>query len=205
MNRETARLILIEELEMRKICAKMVSRNLTEQQQDARLNICADLLEQVAAGSELMDRVISGDESWFFQYDPETKFKSLEWHSKGLPRPKKARVSKLKVKCMLVCFFDSMRTVHKEWVPAGQTVNQYYYTEIPGKTEKEGHAGSSKHCEKLDPSSRQCASPFSVLRSTVFDIQTHYDDAAVSLLTLSHTLRLTFISKSKIGSERTPF
>ena len=31
---------------------------------------------------------------------------------------------------MLVCFFDSMGIVHKEWVPAGQTVNQYYYKDI---------------------------------------------------------------------------
>jgi hypothetical protein len=37
MNRETVRLILTEELEMRKICAKMVSRNLTEQEWDAQM------------------------------------------------------------------------------------------------------------------------------------------------------------------------
>jgi len=49
MNRETVRLILIEELGLRKICAKMVPRNLIEEQQDARLSICADLLEQVEA------------------------------------------------------------------------------------------------------------------------------------------------------------
>ena len=41
--------------------------------------------------------------------------------------------------------------------------------------------------------------------STVFNNQMHYGDAAASLLTWSHTLRLLFISKSKIGSERTPF
>jgi hypothetical protein len=41
--------------------------------------------------------------------------------------------------------------------------------------------------------------------SAIFDIQMHYDDAAASLLTRSRTLRLLFISKSKIGSERTPF
>jgi hypothetical protein len=50
--------------------------------------------------------------------------------SEGSPRPKKARMSKLEVKHMLVCFFDSMGIVHKERVPAGQAVNQYYYTEI---------------------------------------------------------------------------
>ena len=67
MTRETVRLILTEELGMRKICAKMVPRNLTEQQRDARLSVGADLLEQVEADPELMDRIITGDESWFFQ------------------------------------------------------------------------------------------------------------------------------------------
>jgi len=60
-------------------------------------------------------------------YDPETKRQSLKWRSKGSPRPKKARMSKSKLKCMYVCFLHSMDIVHKEWVPAGQTVSQYYY------------------------------------------------------------------------------
>jgi len=101
----------------------MVPRNLREQQRDTRVSVCAELLEQVEADPELMERVITGDESWFFQYDPETKRQSLEWRSKGSPRPKKARMSKSKLKCMLVCFFDSMGFVHKECVPAGQTIS----------------------------------------------------------------------------------
>jgi hypothetical protein len=115
---------------MRKKCAKMVHRNLTEQQRDARESVFADVMEQVEADTDLMERVITGDESWFFQYDPETKRRSLEWRSKGSPRRKKARITKKKLKCMLVCFFDSMGIVHKQWVPARQTVNQYYYKDI---------------------------------------------------------------------------
>jgi hypothetical protein len=123
VNREAVRRILTEELGMRKICTKMVPRNLKQQQRDAWVRFCVELLEQVEADPELMERVITGDESWFSQYDPETKRQSLEWRSKGSPRPKKARISKSKVKCMLVCFFESMDIVHKAWVPAGQSVN----------------------------------------------------------------------------------
>jgi hypothetical protein len=43
MNQETVQLILTEECGMRKICAKMVPRNLTEQQQDARLSTVFDI------------------------------------------------------------------------------------------------------------------------------------------------------------------
>jgi len=31
---------------------------------------------------------------------------------------------------MLICFFDSQGIVHTEFVPQGQTVNQFYYREI---------------------------------------------------------------------------
>jgi len=41
VNQEPVRQILTEELGMRKICAKMVPRNLTEQQRDARVSVCA--------------------------------------------------------------------------------------------------------------------------------------------------------------------
>jgi len=43
MKWETVRLILTEELGMRKICAKMVPRNLTQQQRDARLSAVFDI------------------------------------------------------------------------------------------------------------------------------------------------------------------
>jgi len=43
MNRENVCLILTEELGKRKICAKMVPRNLTEQQRDARLSTVLDI------------------------------------------------------------------------------------------------------------------------------------------------------------------
>jgi hypothetical protein len=63
VNREAVRRIQTEELGMRKICAKMVPRNLTQQQRDARVSVCAELLEQVEADPDLMERVITGDKS----------------------------------------------------------------------------------------------------------------------------------------------
>ena len=61
---------------------------------------------------------------------PETKHQSREWHTANSPRPKKARMSKSKIKSMLICFFDSQGIVHKEFVPPGQIVNQTFYREV---------------------------------------------------------------------------
>jgi hypothetical protein len=55
----------------------MVNRNLTEQQWDTQLSVCADLLEQVEVNPQSMDRVITGDKSWFFKYDPEMKHQNV--------------------------------------------------------------------------------------------------------------------------------
>ena len=58
------------------------------------------------------------------------KRQSSEWHTSNSPHPKKARMSKSKIKTMLICFFDSQGVVHKEFVPPGQTVNKQYYREL---------------------------------------------------------------------------
>ena len=49
--------------------------------------------------------------------------------SANSPRPKKAKMSKSKIKSMIV-FFSSQGIVHKEFVPPGQTVNITFYREV---------------------------------------------------------------------------
>ena len=79
---------------------------------------------------KLLENVITGDESWLFQYDPETKRQSLQWKSVSSPRPKKARLQCSQVKVMLITFFDHQEIVHHEFVLQGQTVNQHFYKEV---------------------------------------------------------------------------
>ena len=97
---------------------------------DNRKDVCLHLLERIQSDRNFLTNVITGDESWIFEYDPETKRQSKEWHTSTSQRPKKVRRSKSKIKSTLICFFDSQETVHTEFVPHGQTVNQFYYREI---------------------------------------------------------------------------
>ncbi|VVC30360.1 Pheromone/general odorant binding protein,Transposase, type 1 [Cinara cedri] len=125
LKRETVRKILTDDLSMKKLCAKMVPKNLSVEQKHERMSISQDCLEQVEADPTLLDRVITGDESWYFQ-----------WLSPGAARPKKARMSKSKMKTMMICFFDSKGIVHKEFVPPEQTVNQHFYQKVLDRLRK---------------------------------------------------------------------
>ena len=74
MNRETVPQIVKEDLGVRKISAKMVTRILTHDQKDRRPHIASDLLRN----AEMFDRVITGDKTCCFQYNPETKRQSMQ-------------------------------------------------------------------------------------------------------------------------------
>jgi len=112
---------------MRRICAKLALKNLSVEQKVNRLEICQDLLGRLKIEPNFLDKVITGDESWVFNYDPETKQRSEEWHTKSSPHPKKAHMSRSRVKTMIIIFFNSRGIVHKEFVPPGQTVNHTFY------------------------------------------------------------------------------
>ena len=124
LNRQTFHEILSFELGIQNICAKLVPKIITNEQEENRRNVCLDLLERIENDKNVFKHVITGDEMWIFEYDPDTKRQSSEWHTSNSPRPKKARMSKSKIKNMLICFFDSQGVVHKEFAHPGQTVNK---------------------------------------------------------------------------------
>ena len=57
---------------MRKSCAKIVPKNLTIEQKDNRKDVHLHLLEWIQSDRNFLKNVITSDETWIFQYDPET-------------------------------------------------------------------------------------------------------------------------------------
>ncbi|XP_011880667.1 PREDICTED: putative uncharacterized protein FLJ37770 [Vollenhovia emeryi] len=130
MTKTTVYRIVTEDLNMKKVCAKLVPKVLTDEQKDVRVLRCQELLELCENDPNFLNSVITGDESWIFEYDPETKRQSSEWHTPAEPRPKKARMSKSRIKTMLIVFFYVRGIVHHEFVPPGTTVNAAFYLEV---------------------------------------------------------------------------
>ena len=52
---------------MRKVCVKLVPKNLTLEQKDNRTEVCRDLLARNENGPDFLRNVITGDESWIFE------------------------------------------------------------------------------------------------------------------------------------------
>jgi len=64
--------ILTQDFVMRKVYAKMVPKNLTTEQKANRRDVRLDLLDLFEREPEFFSHVITGDDSWIFEYDPET-------------------------------------------------------------------------------------------------------------------------------------
>jgi len=53
----------------------------------------------------MLQIVVTGDESWCFQFDPEMKQQSMEWHGMNYPQQKEVKLQQSHVKAMLLFFF----------------------------------------------------------------------------------------------------
>jgi len=126
----TSQKILNEELQMRRVLVKYVPRLLTAEQKQERVSICTDLHKQAQNDPNFMSLVITGDESWVYGYDLETKQMSSQWKTASSPQPKKAQQVKSNVKTMLIVFFNIGGLVHHEYIARGQMVNKEFYKTV---------------------------------------------------------------------------
>ena len=66
--------ILHEHLAVKKICFCWIPHNLTKAQKDTRVDWCKQMLKTYNAGaSKDVYKIVTGDESWIYAYEPEIK------------------------------------------------------------------------------------------------------------------------------------
>ena len=126
----SCQLMLAEDFNMKRVSAKFVPRLLIEDQKNNRLRLCYDLREQGGNDPQILSKVVTGDETWCYGYNPEAKQVSSQWKTPNSPKPKKARQVRSNVNIMLNRLFDANGIVHKEFVPPVQTVNQLFYLKV---------------------------------------------------------------------------
>ena len=95
-----------DHLRVRKRCAKWIPHSLTDEQRRVRVELCAFMLRKLNGGrSELSWEMLTGDKTWIYRYDPETKIQSAVWLFPDESPPPKFKRSRSTQKKMVACFF----------------------------------------------------------------------------------------------------
>ena len=76
---------ICEELKMRKICVKFVSRVLREDQKERCYHDNREMVELINSNPAVLDALVTCNESWIYCYNPETKRQSSQWKYSGSP------------------------------------------------------------------------------------------------------------------------
>ena len=70
--------------------AKTVPKLLNFEPKQRRMEIAKEMLMSFNDDPDLLKKIITGDDTWIYTYDNETKPQSSQWKRPGEPRPKKA-------------------------------------------------------------------------------------------------------------------
>ena len=96
-----------ERLGFHKVCSRSVPRQLTPQHKSQRMGLSLQHLQRYQdEGDDMLSQIVTGDESWVHQYEPETKRASMQWKHPASPAQKKFKVTPLAGKVMLTVFWD---------------------------------------------------------------------------------------------------
>ena len=123
--------ILHEHLAVRKLCSRWIPHNVTIAQKKARVDWCEEMLKTFNRGaSKDVYKIVTGDESWIYSYEPESKQQSTVWVFQDEPNPTKVVRARSTSKKMVAYFFG--KTGHIATVPLEdrRTVNSDWYTTI---------------------------------------------------------------------------
>ena len=94
------------------------------------MDIVQEILTTFNDDPELFIKIITGDKSWVYGYDIETKAHSSQRKRPEETRPKKPFQVRSNVKVLLTIFFDCNGVQHHEFLPQGHTVNTECYLEV---------------------------------------------------------------------------
>jgi len=119
------------DLDMRKLSAKWVPKCLNTGHKRERCQSSEQLLEFFRRDPNVfLSRLVTMDETWLYNYYPETKQHSMEWRHSGSLGPQKFRVQKSAGKVLASIFWDQDGILLTDYLPKGQTINAECYSSL---------------------------------------------------------------------------
>jgi len=133
----SAHTILVESLGLSKLSARWVPRLLRPDQQQTRVDLSMEILNKWDEDSEaFLQRIVTGDETWLYQYDPEDKIQSKQWLPRGGSGPVKAKSERSRGKVMATVFWDAEGILLVDFLESKKTITSAYYECVLRKLSK---------------------------------------------------------------------
>ena len=115
--------ILCERLGLRKVYACWVLHFFTDEQKRSRVRLTSQVIEKyVKCDPCRLEEIITGDDTWIYHFQPDSKAKNKVWVSSEGNRPVIACRCKTSNRMLYAIFFDSKGTVLQIPVPKGSSV-----------------------------------------------------------------------------------
>ena len=105
---------------------KFIPKLLHFEQKQLRIKIAQEILDSVRDNPNLLQRVITGDESWVYGYYVETKAQSSQCKLLHEPRPKlKKELNKIIKNDFLKCFEDWKKQNRQNYLFIHEKINNF--------------------------------------------------------------------------------
>ena len=119
-----------EGLGLRKICARWVPYLLTDEQKQSRVRLASQVIEKYdKCDPRRLEEIVTGDETWIYHFQPDSKAKNKVWVSSEGDRPVIARCCKTSNPMFYATFFDLKGPVLQIPVTKGSSVTGRFYRE----------------------------------------------------------------------------
>jgi len=119
---------------MRKVCARWVPRMLDQKMKDCRCELSSENLKLMQLDWNLfVKRIVTGDETWIYHDNPESKQQSMQWKHASSPSPRKFKVQASAGKIMCTIFWDAEGILLIDFMPQKVTMTGVYYADLRHK------------------------------------------------------------------------
>ena len=120
--------ILRERLWIHKICMRWVPHLLKDEQKQSWVRLASQVIEKYdKCDPHSLEEIVTGDETWIYHFQPDSKAKNKVWVSSEDNRPLIACRCKTSNRMLYAIFFDSKGPVLQIPVPKGSSVTRKFY------------------------------------------------------------------------------
>ena len=119
--------IMSDDLRMKKVCTRWVLKLLTSLQRANRIDCCEELKNCNQNPTELISRIVTGNETWTHHDDPLSQQEAKTWKKLGEKTPTRQRITRSAVKIIMSIFWDFEGVLLIDFLPCNTTINGPYY------------------------------------------------------------------------------